>query len=58
MQGKYGCKGKKLYFASIDLVEAFDTVPREVTRWALGKAEVEEWFMSAVMGIYVGAQRV
>ena len=32
MQEKYGCKGKKLYFAFVDLEKAFDRVPREVTR--------------------------
>jgi len=31
MQEKYGCKGKKLYFAFVDLEKAFDRVPREVT---------------------------
>jgi len=43
MQEKYGCEGKKLYFAFIDLEKAFDRVPREVTRWALRKAGVKEW---------------
>ena len=32
MQEKYGCRGKKLYFAFVDLEKAFDRVPREVTR--------------------------
>ena len=31
MQEKYGSKGKKLYFAFVDLDKAFDRVPREVT---------------------------
>ena len=35
MQVKYRCKGKKLYFAVVDLEKAFNRVPREVTRWAL-----------------------
>ena len=30
MQEKYGCKGKKLYFAFVDLEKAFDRIPREV----------------------------
>jgi len=42
MQEKYGCKGKKLYFAFVYLEKAFDRVPREVTRWALRKAGTEE----------------
>ena len=57
---KYGCKGKKLYFAFVDLEKAFDRVPREVTRWALSlrKAGVDEWFVKAVMAMYEGAQTV
>ena len=58
MQEKYGCKGKKLYFAFVDLEEAFDRVPREVTRWALRKAGVDEWLVKAVMAMYEGAQTV
>ena len=58
MQEKYGCKGKKLYFAFVDLEKAFDRVPREVTRWALRKAGVEEWLVKAVMAMYEGAQTV
>ena len=33
-------------------------VPREVTRWALRKAGVEEWLVNAVMAMYDGAQTV
>ena len=59
MQEKYGCKGKKLYFAFVDFEKkAFDRVPREVTRWALRKAGVEEWLVNAVMAMYEGAQTV
>jgi len=43
MQEKYGCKGIKLYVAFVDLENAFARVPREVTRWAVRKARVEEW---------------
>ena len=55
MQEKYGCKGKKLYFAFVDLEKAFDRVPREVTRWALRKAGVDKWLVKAM---YEGAQTV
>ena len=58
MQEKYGCKGKKLYFAFVDLEKAFDRVPTEVTRWALRKAGVDEWLVKAVMAMYEGAQTV
>jgi len=57
MQEKYGCKGKKLYFAFVVLEKAFDRVPREVTRLALRKAGVEEWLVKVVM-MYEGAQTV
>ena len=30
MQEKYGCKGKKLYFAFVDLEKAFDRVPEKL----------------------------
>ena len=57
IQKKYGCKGKKLYFAFEDLEKAFDRVPREVTRWAL-RTGVDEWLVKAVMAMYEGAQTV
>ena len=56
IQEKYRSKGRKLYYASVDLETAFDTVPREVIRWALRKAGVEEWLMNAVMAMYKGTQ--
>jgi len=55
MQEKYGCKGKKLYFAFEDLEKGFDRVSREVSRWALRKAGVDEWLVKAVMAMYEGA---
>ena len=58
MQEKYGCKGKKLYIAFVDMEKAFDRVPREVTRWTLRKAGVEEWLVNADMAMYEGAQTV
>jgi len=57
-ESKCGCKGKKLYVAFVDLEKAFDGVPREVTRWALRKAGVEEWLVKGVMAMYEGAQTV
>jgi len=57
MQEKYVCKGKNVYFAFVDLIKAFDRVPREGTRWALRKAGVHEW-VQAVKAMYVGAQTV
>ena len=58
MQEKYTCKGKKLYFAFVDLEKVFDRVPREVTRWTLRKAGVEEWLVKAVTAMHEGAQTV
>ena len=47
-----------LYFAFVDLEKAFDRVPREVTRWALRKAGVDERLVKVVMAMYEGAQTV
>ena len=52
MQERHQRKGKKLYYAFIDLEKAFDRVPREVTRWALRKSGVDEWLVNAVMAMY------
>ena len=57
MQEKHGNKGNKLYYASVDLEEAFDRVPREVIRRAVRKAGVEEW-LACSHGDVRGAQRV
>jgi hypothetical protein len=51
-------KKKKLYYAFVDLEKAFDRVPREVTRWALRKAGVEEWLVKTVMAMYEEAWTV
>ena len=42
----------------MDLEKAFDRVPREVIRWAMRKLGVEEWLVSAVMSMYIGAKTV
>merc|ERR1711874_747497 len=48
LQEKYLGKMKKLYLGFVDLEKAFDRVPREVVKWALGKEggggeEKEQW---------------
>ena len=48
----FGEKGKKLNLALVDLEKAYDRVPREVTKWAMRKAGVEEWIVSIVMAMY------
>jgi len=57
MQEKFRAKGK-LYFGFVYLEKALDRVPREVIRWAMRKAGVEEWLVSAVMSMYTGAKTV
>ena len=52
------CLCHTYYFAFVDLEKAFDRVPKEVTRWALRKAGVDEWLVKAVMAMYEGAQTV
>jgi len=51
---KFTAKGKKLYFGFVDMVKAFDRVPREVIRWAMHTLGVEEWLVSAVMSMHTG----
>ena len=58
MQENFRVKGKKLYFGFVDLEKAFDRVPREVISWAMRKLGVEEWLVSAVMSMYIGAKTV
>jgi len=54
----FRAKAKKLYFGFVDLEKALDRVPREVIRWAMRKVGVEEWLVSTVMSMYVGAKTV
>jgi len=56
MQENFRVKSKKLYFGFVDLEKAFDRVPREVISWAMRKLGVEEWQISAVMSMYIGAK--
>ena len=58
MQENFRVKGKKLYFGFVDLEKAFYRVPREVISWAMRKLGVEEWLVSAVMSMYIGAKTV
>ena len=43
---------RKTVFAFVDLENASDRVPREVTRWTLRKSGVDEWLVSTVMSMY------
>ena len=52
VQEKYQAKKKKLYYVFADLKKAFDRVPREVVRWALGKLGVDEWLIRTFMAFY------
>ena len=58
MQENFRVKGKKLYYGFVDLEKASDRVPREVISWAMRKLGVEEWLVSAVMSMYIGAKTV
>ena len=37
---------------------AYDRIPREVVRWALRDAGVDEWLVDTVMSTYKGARTV
>ena len=52
VQTIHQAKKKKLYYAFVDLDNAFDRVPREVVRWALRKLGVDEWRIRTVMELY------
>ncbi|MBV8233323.1 MAG: hypothetical protein JO329_25390 [Planctomycetaceae bacterium] len=52
MSERFREKGKKLNLAFVDLEKAYDRVPREVIRWAMRMAGVEEWIVSVVMTMY------
>jgi len=42
----------------VDLEKTFDRVPREVISWAMRKLGVEEWLVTAVLSMYIGAKTV
>ena len=52
VQEKFRVKKRPLFYAFVDLEKAYDRVPREVVRWALRKAGVEEWIVDTVMSMY------
>jgi len=41
MPEEFRAKGKKLCFGFVDLEKVFDSVPREVIRWAMRKLELK-----------------
>ena len=55
VQEKHQARKKKLYYAFVDLENAFDRVRREVVRWALWKLGVDQWLISTVMALYTEA---
>ena len=55
VQEKHQAKKKKLYYAVVDLENAFDRVQREVVRWALRKLGMVEWLIRTVMALYTKA---
>ena len=55
MQKKCREKQIPVFYAFVDLEKAYDRVPREVVRWALRTAGVEEWLVETVMALYHGA---
>ena len=56
MQEKFLDKNKDLWMAFIELVKAFNRVPREVVWWALRKRGVDEWLINVIKSsLYEGA---
>ena len=58
MQEKFRAKKRPLYYAFVDLEKAYDRIPREVVRWALRDAGVDEWMVDTVMCTYKNARTV
>ena len=53
---KFRAENKKLFFIFVDLVKAFDRVPREVIRFALTWKGVLEYLVNGVMSIDKGCK--
>ena len=49
-------KEKRLYMCFVDLVKAFDRVPRKVLEWALRKKEIPEVVVRSVKSLHEGAR--
>ena len=58
LQEKFLEKRKDFFFLFVDLVKAFNKVPRKVIRWALRQLGMEEWLGQTVMTIYEKARTV
>ena len=58
LQERFRAKRRPLYCAFVDLEKAYDRVPREVVRWALRDAGLEEWLVDTVMCMYRDARTV
>ena len=50
----YPAKVKKLYMCFVDLVKAFDIVPRKVLEWVLRKKLIPDVFVMSMMSLYEG----
>ena len=55
VQENFTDKNRRLYNAFIDLEKAFDRVLRQVVRWNLSKAGLNEWLFETAVAMYVGA---
>ena len=56
MQEEYHAKGKQLYMCFVDLEKSFDSVPRKVLEWAMGKKGIPEVLVRSVLSQFEGAK--
>ena len=56
MQEEYHVNGKKLYMCFVDLVKAFDRVPREVFKCTMREKGIPDVLVGSVMSLYEGAK--